>query len=711
MTLRAPAGPAPVPERRPHALARADGSVVDDPWHWLRERDDPAVRAHLEAENAYAEAAMAPHADLVERLFAGIRGRVEESDASAPVLDGGWLHYQRTLEGRQRPIHCRRPAPPGVTDPRDLPLALRLPVDPLDPPSDEQVLLDEDAEAAAHPYFRLGGFVPTPDHTRIAELVDLDGSEVLRVRVRDLASGAVIDDAVTRAGYGLAWSSDGTSFLYTVPDDAWRPYEVRRHRVGTPAADDEVLLAEPDERFWLGVGRTRSRRYLAIHAGSRVTDEWHLIDADDADARPRLVVAREEGVEVDLDHRGDLLYLTSNAEGAVDFALWTVPVDDPRRERWTPLVPHRPGVRLEGVEAFADHLLLLERTEARRQLRVVDPATGQGDVIAMDEEAYAAGPVGNPDFHRRVLRFATTSLTTPLTVVDLDLDTGERLVVKAQPVRGGYDRGRFVSWRAWATAADGVRVPISLVRRADVPLDGTAPCLLYVYGAYEASIDPSFSASRLELLERGVVFAIAHVRGGGEMGRAWYEGGRLAAKATTFTDVLDCIDHLTATGVAAADRLALRGGSAGGLTVGAVLNRAPERLAAVVAEVPFVDVVTTMSDPSIPLTVIEYDEWGDPRDPVALATIAAYSPYDNVPVAARPPVYVTAGLNDPRVGYWEPAKWVARLRERGVGDAPVLLFTELDAGHGGRSGRYEAWRDEARTLAFVLVALGVEPAR
>lgn len=705
MRLARPPLAPPVPERRPHALTRADGSVLDDPWHWLRERDDPAVLAHLEAENAYADAVLAPLAPLVERCYDGIVARIEESDASAPVLDGGWLYYQRTLEGRQRPIHCRRPAPEGIDDPRALPDALRRPVDPLAPPDDEVVLIDEDAEAGRHPYFRLAGLVVSPDHRLAAELVDLDGSERFTVRVRDLATGAIVDEAVTGAGHGLAWHDDARAFLYTVPDAAWRPHEVRRHRVGMPRTDDELLLAEPDERFWLGVGRTRSDRFLAVHAGSRTTDAWWLLDAADASATPRAVVPKVEGVEVDLDHRGERLYLTTNAEGARDFALVTVALDDPTGPRTT-LVAHRPGVRLVAAEVFADLLVLVERTEARRQLRLCDPDTGEGEVLAVDEEASTTGLAGNPAFDRRVLRFAHTSLTTPSRVIDLDLDTGERTLIKEQAVRGGHDRDRFVSWREWATAPDGTRVPMSCVRRADVPLDGTAPCLVYGYGAYESSMDPAFSSVRLELLERGVVFVIAHVRGGGELGRAWYEGGRLASKPNTFTDFVACVDHLVAAGVADRERIAIRGGSAGGLLIGAVLNLRPDLAAVAVAEVPFVDVVTTMSDPSIPLTVIEWEEWGDPRTPDDLAVMASYSPYDNVCTAPYPACFVTAGLNDPRVGYWEPAKWVARLRERTTSDAPIVLRTELVAGHGGRSGRYEAWEDEARVQAFVLAGLG-----
>jgi len=587
-----------------------------------------------------------------------------------------------------------------------LPRPLRHPVDPVAPPDDEVVLLDENVEAAEHEFFRLGGFTISPDHRLAAEAVDLSGGEVFTVRVRDLSTGELLDDEIPCAAYGLAWFDDSATFLYTVPDDAWRPHQVWCHRLGTPSTDDRLILEEPDQRFWLGVGRTRSDRYLAIHASSKVSSEWHVVDAADPTARPRLVAQREHGVEYVVDHRGDQFVIVTNADGAEDFKLVTAPTDDPGRTNWKDLVPHRPGIRLESADAFADHLVLSERTEARTQLRVVDPASGDGRLLAMDEDVYTAGTGPNPAFDTRLLRFTYTSLTTPAQVVDIDLDTGDRLLIKEQPVRGGYERDRYVSWRAWASAPDGTSVPISLVRRHDVPVDGSAPCLLYGYGSYEISMDPTFSAPRLSLLDRGVVFAIAHVRGGGEMGRRWYEDGKFLAKPNTFSDFVACADHLVAQGVTRPDRLAIRGGSAGGLLIGAVLNLRPDLVAAAVAEVPFVDVVTTMSDPTLPLTVIEYDEWGNPDQVEYLDVMRSYSPYDNVQALDYPALYVTAGLNDPRVQYWEPAKWIARLRATATGGGPFLLETKLGAGHAGRSGRYDAWRDEARVLAFVLDRVG-----
>ncbi len=698
---------APRAPKRPHPLMRADGSVVDDPWYWLREREDPAVRAHLEAENAHTEAHFAPLDGLVDELFEGIKGRIVETDASVPVLDEGWLYYRRTVEGLAYPIQCRRPAPTGATDPADLPDAWRLPVDPDAPPEDEIVLVDGNVEIGEHPYFGLGALAVSPDHRLAVVGVDLDGGEELRLSVRDLATGATLEEVTARATYGIAWFNDSRTFLYVLPDAAWRPHQVWRHVVGTPASEDVLVFEEPDERFWLGIGRTRTDRFVAIHAGTKLVDEWHLIDADDALAAPRCVVPRALGIEADIDDRGEQLYITTNADGAKDFKLCVAPLDDPDPSRWVDLVPHRPGVRLEGADVFARHLVLSERTGGRTQLRLCDPDTGEGELITFDEDVYTAGLGSVAGFDVRTIRLGYTSLTTPTQVIDLDLATGERRLLKQQAVRGGYDRERFTSSRVWAVSHDGVEVPVSLVHRADVSPDGTAPCLVYAYGAYESSMDPGFSSVTLNLLERGLVFAIAHVRGGGEMGRTWYEQGRMHAKPNTFYDLVACIEHLVAIGIADPDRIAIRGGSAGGLTVGATLNLRPDLCAAAVAEVPFVDVITTMSDPSIPLTVTEYDEWGDPSQVDILEVMATYSPYDNVRSAPYPSIYVTAGFNDPRVQYWEPAKWVARLREHTMSERPILLETELEAGHGGRSGRYDAWRDEAKVQAFLLSALDV----
>ncbi|MEX0868201.1 MAG: S9 family peptidase [Nitriliruptoraceae bacterium] len=711
-TPRPPAAP-----KRPRTMTRADGTTFDDPWYWLRDRDDPAVREHLDAENAYADAVLASQRPRETAIFAEIRDRIAEDDASAPVFvpsriagQPGWVYYRRIRAGQQYPVHARRRVEPAIRDVRALPDELRRAVDPLAPPADEIVLLDENLAAEGHDYFRVAAFAVSPGQQLAAEAVDTTGEEIYTIRFRDLTTGQLLDDELVHTSGSLAWFDDDATILYTVPDDAWRPWKVFRHRLATPQGDDELLHTEADERFWVGLGRSRSDAFLLVRAASKVTSGWYAVDADAPDGDLREVVARRDGVDVDLDHHGDDFLLVTNADGAVDFKLCAVAADDPRGDAWRELVPHRPGVRLEAVDAFADHLVLAERTEARTRLRLCAPDGSGLTDIEVPSEVSTAVLAANPVFDTRVVRFAYTSLVTPTEVIDLDLETGERFVVTRQQVRGGHDPDDYVTWRDWATSEDGTRVPISLVARRDVLDAGPAPCLLYGYGAYEISIDPTFSIPLLSLLDRGMVFAIAHVRGGGEMGRAWYEQGRLASKRATFDDFIAVGRHLVATGRTSSDRLAIRGGSAGGMLIGAVINRAPELAAVAVAEVPFVDVVTTMSDASIPLTVIEYDEWGDPTDPEVCAVMRAYSPVDNVAEARRPALLVTAGLHDPRVQYWEPVKWVAGLRETATGGGPVVCKVEMRAGHGGRSGRYDAWREEAEVLAFIVERLGVAEA-
>lgn len=687
--------------RRPRTVPRVDGPF-EDPYAWLRDRDDPDVIAHLEANNAHVDAVLGHLDELRETLFQEIRSRVVETDVSVPVVDGPWAYYHRTVEGRDYAIHCRRPSEHA-----------RDPLDPVTPPEDEQVVLDENALAEGHGYLAVGGIAVDPDQTRIAYLVDTDGDEEYALRIRDLATGSEAETQVTdRAAYGLAWTRDGSHLLYTTPDEAWRPHRVWRHRVGGPGGPehDTLLFEEPDERFWLGIGTTRSRDFVLISVASKQTSEVHLLDAHDPAATPRVVAPRRAGVEYHVEHdraRDRLLVLT-NADDAVDFQLRQASIDRP--DDWQPFLDHRPGVRLEDVDAFADHLVLTERADAAVRLRVLDPATGQGDVLDLDDPTAITTLGAVTDDATSTVRVVTTSLTVPATVLEVDLVTDERVVRKQQEVPG-YDPARYVSDRVWATAEDGTRVPISLVRHVDTPTDGSAAAFLYGYGAYEISSDPEFSPWRLTLLDRGVVYAIAHVRGGGELGRAWYEQGRLEHKATSFTDFVACADHLVDTGVCARDRLAVFGGSAGGLLVGAALNLRPDLCRAVVAAVPFVDVLSTMSDATLPLTVPEYEEWGDPNLPEVAATIRSYSPVDNVRDAAYPAILVTAGLNDPRVGYWEPAKWVAHLRDHDTGGRPILLRTELGAGHGGPSGRYDAWRERALFAAFVLDQVGATATR
>ena len=695
---------APRAPRRPTVLRHGDDVRVDD-WYWLREQDDPAVRAHLEAENAYTAAVLAHLEPRRRQVFEEIKRRVVETDVGAPVRHGPFQYFARTIEGRQYPLHCRRPADGPPPQPGDEPGTV----------GGEEVLLDENALARPDEYFALRGLAVSPGHRLLAYAVDRSGGERAQLRFRDLDAARDLPDVVDDTYYGLAWADDRT-ILYIRPDAAMRPFQVWRHAVG--ADDDELVYEEPDERFYVTVRRARSGRALVIESESKTTSEAWLVDPARPDAPPSLVAAREPGVEYHVEHHhapdGDRLFIVTNVAGARNFQVMVTPTATPGRDRWRPLVAPRDDVRVERVDAFAGHLVVSERAGGAPRLRALDVASHADQVVDTGDAVATTWLGPTPEFDTTVLRVVATSLLLPMTDYDYDLATGRATMVKRQRV-SGYDRDRFETSRLWARAADGQEVPISLVRRRDAPVDGSGALVLYGYGAYEISIDPTFSISRLSLLERGVAYAIAHVRGGGELGRRWYEDGKLDRKCNTFTDFLACARQLVAAGYTSPARLVARGGSAGGLLMGAALNLAPEQWRAVVAEVPFVDCLTTMLDPSLPLTITEWDEWGNPvADPHIYSYIRGYSPYDNVHAAPYPAILATAGVQDPRVQYWEPAKWVQRVRATTTGAAPTLLKTELEAGHHGRSGRYDAWREEAFVLAFVLDALGrgeVEPDR
>jgi|tagenome__1003787_1003787.scaffolds.fasta_scaffold20970297_2 oligopeptidase B len=676
--------------RRPQTLEIHGDERVDD-WYWLRNRDDPDVRAYLEAENAYAESVLAPAAPLRDRIYDEIRGRVQETDESAPVPDGPWVYSSRTAEGRQYPIHCRRPR--GSAD-------------------GEQILLDENLLAAGHDYFSLGGFEISPDHRVLAYSIDLNGGERYTLRFRDLDTGADLDDVVDNVTYGLAWADDARTCFYVRPDEAMRPDEVWRHRLGSDPADDTLAYREDDERFFIDIGRSRSGRYVFIEASSKMTAETWYVPTAAPESDPVLIAGREHEHEYSVEHQvndaqGDRFLVITNADGARNFKLVAAPVADPARANWRELIPHRDDVRLDGVNAFRDHLVLTERAEGLDRIRVLRLDAEEDATLPASDPVYSMWVGPNPEYDTHTVRYGYTSLVEPVTDLDYDPATGETHVIRVQPILGGYDASAYTSARLWGNAPDGTRVPISVVHRRDVALNGTAPALLAGYGAYEHSSDPAFRASRVSLLDRGFVCAIAHVRGGGELGRAWYENGRLDHKANTFTDFIACAEALIEQGYTNPARLVARGGSAGGLLMGAVANLRPDLFAGIVAEVPFVDVVTTMLDADLPLTITEWEEWGDPSEPEAYARMKAYSPYDNVSDRPYPAMFVTTGLNDPRVQYWEPAKWVAKLRVHTTSDNPIVLRTEMGAGHGGPSGRYDAWRDEATVLAFVCETAGV----
>ncbi len=671
-------------QRRPTVL-RAHGDERVDDWFWLRERDDADVIAYLEAENAYTEAATAHTRELQGRLFDEFRARIQETDETVHAPRDGHWYYRRTVEGLQYEIHCRRS---GSED------------------APEQVLLDENELAKGSDYFDLGAFAVSPDQRLLAYATDTTGGERFTLRVRELDTGADLPDEVPDVYYGVAWASDNRTVFYTRPNEAMRPWQLWRHVVGTDAGEDVCLHSEEDERFHLSVRRTRSGGYVVVSLNSMVTTEIRVIAADEPTGELRVLLPRRQGVEYGIDHRGDRFLILTN-DGAPNFRLVDAPVDSPGPDHWRELVPEGDDVRLQTVDAFAGHLALAERSQATRRIRIADPETGEGEELPQREEAYAARPGENLEFQTETFRFEYTSLVTPETVVDVDVATGERRIRKRQPVPG-YEPERYDSERLWVTAPDGERIPISIVYPRGRQRDGSAPLLLYGYGSYEASMDPTFSPLRLSLLERGFAYAIAHIRGGGELGRRWYENGKLAHKTNTFTDFIACAEHLVAERWTSPERLAIRGGSAGGLLMGAVVNMRPDLFGCVVAQVPFVDVLTTILDESLPLTAIEWEEWGDPKhDDAFYRLLKTYSPYDNVEAQEYPPMLVTAGLHDPRVSYWEPAKWVAKLRATKTDSNRLLLKTRMAAGHFGPSGRYDAWREEAFVYAFILDTLGV----
>ncbi|TCJ29482.1 S9 family peptidase [Microbacterium sp. PI-1] len=693
---------APLAARR-STLRTHHGDTFDDPYEWMRAKDSEEVIAHLEAENAYTDAQTAHLAALRTKLFEEIKARVQETDLSVPTRRGDWWYYSRTEEGAQYGIHCRAAADAGEWTPPVL--------EPGVPVPGEVVLLDGNIEAEGHEFFSLGAFDTSDDATKLLWSTDFEGDELYTVHVRDLTTGATLDDEIPNTG-GAFFTPDGTGVLYTTRDDAWRPDTLWLHRLGTPVTDDVRLFHEPDEKFWLGAGITRSRRYLVIGVGSSITSEEYLVDlTGDLTAEPRLVWPRREGVEYSIDHAvvdgEDRLFILHN-DGALDFELVSVAASDPQGER-LPVVAHEAGRRLLGMDAFRDFATVEYRREGLERVGLLDYPTNTLDEIPFDEPLYSAGVSGNPEWHSPFLRLGYTSFVTPGTVYDLDLSNRDLILRKQVSVLGGYDPAGYGQRREWATAPDGVRVPISLVWKRSFGEPGTdaRPLHLYGYGSYEHSIDPGFSVARLSELDRGAIFAVAHVRGGGEMGRQWYEDGKLLHKRNTFTDFVACAEHLVATGVTTPKRLVAEGGSAGGLLMGAVANLAPELFAGILAGVPFVDALTTILDPSLPLTVIEWDEWGDPLHGADVYDyMKSYSPYENVRDGVEyPRILAVTSLNDTRVLYVEPAKWVARLREAGASD--VLLKCEMVAGHGGVSGRYNSWRERAFELAWLLDTLGL----
>jgi oligopeptidase B len=661
------------------------GDDRPDPYFWLRDRQNPDVIAHLEAENAYTEAVMQHTEAFQTALYQEMLGRIQETDLSVPYRKGEFYYYTRTEEGKAYSIFCRKRGS-------------------LDAP--EELLLDQNELAAGHEYFALGVLKVSPDHQKLAYSVDTSGAEVYELKFLDLLTGKLYEETIAETYYSLAWGNDSQTVFYTQVDEAHRPYKLFRHTLGTPATQDELVYHEEDDGFYLGISKTRSEAYLLLNLDSKVTSEVHYLNADTPNGEFQVIAPRSPGVEYFVEHHSDRFYIVTN-EDAINFKLMQAPVLDPRKDSWQMVLSHREDVLLNGVDAFVDHLIIYERKEGLPQIRVRKLSTNEEHYISFPEPTYEVEGDKNPEFDTQLFRYTYTSLITPSSVFDYNLETGAQELKKETPVLGGYDKQQYVSDRILVTAADGVKIPLSLVYRKGAEPNGNNPLLMVGYGSYGASYPDYFSSNRLSLLERGVVMAIAHIRGGSEMGRKWYEDGKFLHKKNTFTDFIACAEYLIQSGWTSPDHLAISGGSAGGLLMGAVLNMRPELFKMAIAQVPFVDVVTTILDESLPLSVMEWEEWGNPNDKTYYNYMKSYSPYDNVTVQDYPAMLVTAGLNDPRVSYWEPAKWVARLRDRKTDDHILLLKTNMGAGHGGASGRYGRLKEVAFEYAFLLDQWGL----
>lgn len=666
----------PIAAHRPTERHLHGDTFVDD-YSWMQDREDPGVVAYLEAENAYTEAMTDHLAPLRDEIFEEIKGRTQETDLAVPAKRGDYWYSTRTEEGRPYHLWVRMAGGPD---------------------GDETVLLDENAAAEGNDYFRLTNFSVAPNAATVGYSVDTDGGERYTTRFRDTATLVDLPDEIPDTYYGAAWASDSLHYFYTTTDAAMRPWQVWRHRLGSDRSADTLVYQEDDDRYYLSVWRSRSGGFVFVGAESAITSDVRCIPADDPDAEPFLVLPRVEGVQYAVDHRGDEFWIVTN-EHADDGQLLRVPIAGGEP---TVVVAHVPGSKLGTPDCFSDHIVVWGRHDGLPSALIVDPGDASASYLDFDEAVYDLVGGANYEFETDLLRYGYQSLVTPASVVDHNVVSGTRTVLKQTPVLGGYNPSDYVAERVWASARDGARIPISVVRSAATPVDGSAPLLVYAYGAYEISMPVRFSIPRLSLLDRGVVYAIAHVRGGGEMGKRWYEDGKLGRKMNTFTDLIDATRHLTDAGYGDPLRVAVRGASAGGLTVGAAINLDPGMFRAAVAEVPFVDVTNTMLDETLPLTVVEWEEWGNPAIEEEYGWISAYTPYENTETGDYPGLLITAGLNDPRVQYWEPAKWTAKLRTLATGDRPILLRTEMGAGHFARSGRYDVWRDEAFILAFIL---------
>ena len=686
----------PVAQQRPHSVTH-HGMTIDDPWHWLRDPkypkvEDAEVLAYLTAENEYFDAWMSPHRELIDAIFEEIRARQQPDLSSVPWKWGDWYYQWSYEEGSQYRVWQRWPADsPGAREA---------------PPDDSQTILDEPALAESYEYFSLGSFSVSNNGSYLAYSADTDGSERFRMVVKDLGTGEIVDEGIEGTIGNAVWADGDASFFYTVLDENRRPWQVRRHVLGHPVEQDIIVYEEADPGFFVGLSITTSRQYIVIGTGDHVTSELRLIPSSDPGAIAFLVSPRRTGHEYSVDHQGDRFVIRTN-DTHKNTRLATAPAADPSEASWTPLIEACDSHYIRAFKSFQDFIAVEERVDGLDHVRLIDHA-GESTYVTFPELAYTVGLDTNPEFQTEILRLEYASMVTPTTVFDYHIGRAELETRKVQQLPSGYDASEYVMERVNSTSRDGAQVLVSIVRRRETPVDGTAPLYLYGYGAYGIAIPPAFSTTRLSLLDRGFVFAIAHIRGGDDLGYHWYEAGKLDRRANTFNDFVDVARELVERGYGAEGRIAIAGGSAGGQLMGAVVNQAPELWSAVAAHVPFVDVLNTMLDDALPLTPIEWPEWGNPiEDKAAFEYIRSYSPYDQLKPRDYPPILVTAGLNDPRVTYWEPAKYVAKLRTLKTDGNPVLLKTNMGAGHSGRSGRYDRLYEVAEEYAFMLVSMGL----
>lgn len=687
--------PVPQPVECRRTKSHHHGIDLTDDYGWLRApnwqevlkkpKALPAdIRAVLERENQFADGVLQPTQTLQKTLIREMRARIKEDDSDVPEKDGAFEYYDRYREGGEHELVCRRKWPDGA----------------------EEVMLDGDELAKGKSFFEIGGSEISPDHRLLVWSVDDRGSEYYTIRVRDLTTGTDLQDLIEETEGDAVWSADGRSFYYVRLDDNHRPSRVYRHRLGEDQSQDELIFEETDPGWFMSVGMTRSRRFAVIHITDHDSAEAHLLDLNDPQAKPRLIAARERGIRYDVEHHGETLFIRTNADHCEDFKLVEAPLDAPQRANWRDLVAYRPGLMITRFAVFEDYLVRLERENGLPRIVIREMASGAEHPISFDEEAYSLGLFGGREFKTSTLRFSYSSMTTPEEIYDYDMASRQRILRKRQEIPSGHDVSRYVTRRIFATSHDGAQVPITLLYTKGARLDGTEPLFLTGYGSYGSAYPASFSSRRLSLVDRGFVYALAHVRGGTDKGWAWYTSGKLDKKPNTFRDFISVAQHLIDQRFTAQGMIIASGGSVGGMLMGAIANMAPDLFAGIIADVPFVDVMNTILDAGLPLTPPEWLEWGNPiTDPEAFKVMLSYSPYDNVRAQAYPPILALAGLTDPRVTYWEPAKWVARLRATMTGGGPILLKTNMDAGHGGASGRFDSLKDTALEFAFAIAAI------